>query len=83
MKALNTTDIIPHYYYGQESEPKNDNSIQSLVKTVSRPGIFRKLLKILMIILIPAAVLAVFFWQDLNLPVPEWLLSFKQTILPR
>ena len=66
-----------HYYYGQESESKKDNSIQSLVKTASQPGILRKILKILLILLIPAAVLAVFFWQDLNLPVPDWLFSFK------
>jgi tyrosine-protein kinase Etk/Wzc len=72
-----------HYYYGQESETKNDSSIQALVKIVSKPGLFGKLLKTLILLLIPAAVLAVFFWQDLNLPVPQWLLSFKQTILPR
>jgi tyrosine-protein kinase Etk/Wzc len=72
-----------HYYYGRESETQNDSSIQALVKSVSKPGRFRKLLKTLILLLIPAAVLAVFFWQDLNLPVPQWLLSFKQTILPR
>ena len=72
-----------HYYYGQESEPKNVNTIESFTKTVNIPGIIRKALKILMLILVPAVVLAVVFWQDLNLPVPDWFLSFKQTILSR
>ena len=72
-----------HYYYGQESESKNVNTIESFTKTVNIPGIIRKALKLLMLILVPAVVLAVVFWQDLNLPVPDWFLSFKQTILSR
>ena len=72
-----------HYYYGQEPETKSDKSIHSLVKSVSIPGIYGKILKILILILIPAVVLAVFFWQDLNLSVPEWLQSLKQSILSR
>ena len=72
-----------HYYYGQESESKNEKSIQSLVRTLSIPGILKKLLKILLLILIPTAALIVLFWQDQYLTVPEWLLSIKQTILPQ
>jgi tyrosine-protein kinase Etk/Wzc len=72
-----------HYYYGSESESNTDPAIQSMVKTIGMRGILGKSLKILMLILIPAVVLTVFFWQDLNLSVPDWLLSFRQTILPR
>jgi tyrosine-protein kinase Etk/Wzc len=71
-----------HYYYGQESESENDSTFQSLVQKISVPGILGKSLKILMLIMITAVVLAVFFWQDLNLTVPDWLSSFKQAILP-
>ena len=72
-----------NYYYGQESETKKDNTIDSCVKTGSVPGIIGKLLKILALILVPAVVLALVFWQDLNLPVPDWFVSIRSAILPR
>jgi capsular exopolysaccharide synthesis family protein len=70
-----------HYYYGHEAESKNEKNIQTFVKNIRMPGFAGKILKILMLICILAAVLAVVFRQDLNLSVPDWLLSFKKAIL--
>ena len=71
------------YYYGQETKSKADSKIKSFLNNIGKATFIGKAVGLLILILILAAVVAVVFWQDLNLSIPEWFLSFKKAILPR
>jgi len=72
-----------HYYYGQETKSKTDRKIKAFLNNIGKATFMGKAVGLLILILILAAVVAVVFWQDLNLSIPEWFLSFKKAILPR
>jgi Mrp family chromosome partitioning ATPase len=71
-----------HYYYGNQEKSNTDNKVKSFLKNIRKPGFIKKAIVILILISILIAVLAVVFWQDLNLFVSDWFLSLKKTILP-
>jgi tyrosine-protein kinase Etk/Wzc len=72
-----------HYYYGNQEKSKTDNKVKSFLKNIRKPGFIKKAIVILILISILIAVLAVVFWQDLNLFVSDWFLSLKKTILSK
>jgi tyrosine-protein kinase Etk/Wzc len=67
-----------HYYYGDKSNSDEEHDIRSIFDKIKKPGFIGKAFWIIMSAVIVSILLAVFFWQDLNISIPDWLLSYRQ-----
>jgi Mrp family chromosome partitioning ATPase len=67
-----------HYYYGDKSNSDEEYKIRSIFDRIKIPGFMGKAFWIIMLAVLLSVLLAVIFWQDLNISIPDWLLSYKQ-----
>jgi capsular exopolysaccharide synthesis family protein len=67
-----------HYYYGHKSNSDEEHNIRSIFDKVRKPGFIGKVFWIIILAGLLAVLLAVIFWQDLDISIPDWLLSYKQ-----
>ena len=72
-----------HYYYGQDTKSNSNSRFKSFIKNIGAPRFIVKAIGVLMLFLLLTAVVALIFWQDLSLPVPQWFLSVKKAILSK
>jgi len=67
-----------HYYYGDKSNSDQEHNIGSFFAKIGKPAFFGKVFWIIMLAVILSVLLAVIFWQGLDISIPDWLLSFNQ-----
>jgi tyrosine-protein kinase Etk/Wzc len=67
-----------HYYYGDKSNSDEAHDIGSIFDKIKKTGFIGKAVLLIMLSVILSVLVAVIFWQDLDISIPDWLLSFKQ-----
>ncbi len=67
-----------HYYYGHESKSNEKNNIKSIFTKISKSKFIGKVLWIFVFAVLISVLLAAIFWPDMNISIPDWLLSYKQ-----